>query len=1531
MAYDTDEFNKILADINSKIDNLALTEGEKNALIENLRNAFENKSSAQMQRLETFEEELKTLKGMLENSDNENISRFFEELRRMEEGFKNEILSISSDKDQVFEDLKNGMAALYQKTSAFEETYPEKNLESLNSLKSQLEELIQKVQDDVNGHIKTDYDMLAQAIGALYGSLEKLKSDVTSSNTQSIHKLTDCVHTANTNKTEIVSKIDELMAILNNLNAQNDKCQDRLDTTDGRIGEILSGITFGAVDRNQIKEMISTNGNKVDEVTQNLTKSALDREQILGSLITANSKIDEISLNVRTNLSNQISDLKNDIAVAVDRVETIKGEIAQTEKDYLSQIMTGIRESAGMISEFKENTASHLSEYLYAIKDALAAFSEDMRVSQENITSDVLGKKAEEIKKLSEDIENLDESLKLNLSEQLKSVEDKLANCSEKHKFETIEKISEITDLINGLLDSVKDLSGENLNVLKEKLISLEAELKDNYSAYETNLNLIQEKIGQYISSVENISKDTNLKLENSFEEVVSLKDEIGAVREKLNSFNDIKTETLDEYFSNVVDKIGEITSQIENYKSGMSENIKISIRENIDFVDKGLGYISTNLTDLKENQNNSRKEILENLEEKISEIKTEFSLVKTDVVNALTENGENLVKEFEGVKSALDKFSELDFEKFTDEMKNQIQISYLNLIAEIKDELSQGSETYGKIEASYKDIVARVSGLETSVNDFTEENFELVKNVINKIDANVSAVLEKNNEISENWKSTIEELNNQIRENQKEYEHSLVNLLEQVEGTLDEKLLTNQKDLQEWMSGILENNEIVQILKDNSQETFDRLEALKMQVEEGFVMNDSSQRVVESVKKVLGETIDTLNEKFTSLDQKVDVIAMADNTELFDAIDESSEKINSILNSVKTELDGVSVALAAKDYEVVVKDCENIQSSLEQLHSKIDAIALNDSEEKLDYVSVACKNIQDLLGEVQKKVVSLEDDNANKISAFTEKFEKSLTDLNTKVDVLAMADNSELEDLVATSTQKLQDSVTDLYTKVDVLAMADNSELEDLVATSTQKLQDSVTDLHTKVDVLAMADNSELEDLISDSSQNLSDRIDELHSKVDILAADDNSYLEESIDDIRDLIQEQQSLFSTLDNSDDKIAKMLELLQDKVEALANTDVSEIKDEIHSIKDLIEYQKEYFEKYTDDEKSQEISSHLQTLIGDISKIEKNVSEIDLEKNSQDIKDSVMTAILSAMDQVSFVEETEEIKDFVEEKTNAINETLLDVKKQLTNISNAGNSDMDFYSYSLQDVESDLAKLRLTLNELSANPSSNDEVGVISANIGRMAKSIEQLQADLKNKEPDGALQTDFEKLKEDILSLSVRTNKILLNSDNSQKFITDTLDDFTQKTTNLQDKLEDLANNKLDARLSAIENTVKENASTSKRLQSVMTYLGEWMDGTTEAISNIQETTAQTSTVTEMIETLKSEIPNQTEILEAVEVKFEEQQAKIDNLEQKLEKALEKLSALDENVINTKIDKLDEKLDRLSMNIEKLTAYVDEE
>lgn len=309
----------------------------------------------------------------------------------------------------------------------------------------------------------------------------------------------------------------------------------------------------------------------------------------------------------------------------------------------------------------------------------------------------------------------------------------------------------------------------------------------------------------------------------------------------------------------------------------------------------------------------------------------------------------------------------------------------------------------------------------------------------------------------------------------------------------------------------------------------------------------------------------------------------------------------------------------------------------------------------------------------------------------------------------------------------------------------------------------------------------------------------------------------------------------------------------------------------------------------------------------------------------------MTAILSAMDQVSFVEETEEIKDFVEEKTNAINQTLLDVKKQLSNISSSG-SDMDFYSYTLQDVESDFAKLRLTLNEISSSSTSSNEFGVISANINKMAKSIEQLQINMashNNATPN--LKADFDKLSEDILSLSARTNKILLNSTESQRIMSLSLEDFSRRSTLLENRLNELDNKQIDSRLSLIENKIDETVSSGKVLQNVMMYLGEWMDGTSETISSIYDKSVKAASVHELLENIKLTAPEQTDLLKVVEERFEEQQTRIDRLEQKLEKALEMLSEYDENIITAKIDRLDKQLGKLTENIEKLTAYVDEE
>ena len=110
-----------------------------------------------------------------------------------------------------------------------------------------------------------------------------------------------------------------------------------------------------------------------------------------------------------------------------------------------------------------------------------------------------------------------------------------------------------------------------------------------------------------------------------------------------------------------------------------------------------------------------------------------------------------------------------------------------------------------------------------------------------------------------------------------------------------------------------------------------------------------------------------------------------------------------------------------------------------------------------------------------------------------------------------------------------------------------------------------------------------------------------------------------------------------------------------------------------------------------------------------------------------------------------------------------------------------------------------------------------------------------------------------------------------------------------------------------------------------------MMYLGEWMDGTSETISSIYDKSVKAASVHELLENIKLTAPEQTDLLKVVEERFEEQQTRIDRLEQKLEKALEMLSEYDENIITAKIDRLDKQLGKLTENIEKLTAYVDEE
>ena len=304
------------------------------------------------------------------------------------------------------------------------------------------------------------------------------------------------------------------------------------------------------------------------------------------------------------------------------------------------------------------------------------------------------------------------------------------------------------------------------------------------------------------------------------------------------------------------------------------------------------------------------------------------------------------------------------------------------------------------------------------------------------------------------------------------------------------------------------------------------------------------------------------------------------------------------------------------------------------------------------------------------------------------------------------------------------------------------------------------------------------------------------------------------------------------------------------------------------------------------------------------------------------------------------------------------------KKQLNNI--ASSYDSWDYTYTMQDIESDIAKLRLILNDISAS-SSKEDISEISQNMHKIAASVNSLHSSL-TEEQILDLKSNIEKINEDVLSLSSRTNKLLLTSDESYRALTDGLDEFSKISNQLQKRIDILDNSSIneviEQKLDTITESVTTSANANEVIRQVMMYLGEWIDDASEKLNSITADTSNLSVINSEICLLKSMIDN-TEIIDSLEKKFNAQQERIEMLEQKLDAVFgtlqhsaaqsatfedtfinminEKTNKIDSKIeilekidgtidkLDEKMKKLDDKLTKLSKGIEKLASYVDED
>lgn len=1346
----------------------------------------------------------------------------------------------------------------------------------------------------------------------------------------------------------------------------------------------LENVENKVFDKDELASLIAGLNQDLVAVNNDIEKSFVSIDEKFAEVI---KKLDSFDITEQVNsINSKILNISEEINLIPSKISFASLE---DKISYSQSVLNSLRE---LITETSEQENAILSERFEKLEKSFESIVTDSDftgfrtnladfvqkiIDNSTVLNTKLSYTTERIEHILTTIENLDNSEEF----------DKVLNTVNQNAGENLDKIlADIENLKTRISEEIGSNSKTYFDDLSIKIANIISEISDVKSNLEEKCENVSEDISQNVSTA---FASTKISMENVIVAMNNLNDMLKEQSEKnaetiLANIDELNGK-VDEFSTDIVDELRSSFSDIKNgFSSDIASNISDLKLHLGDVVESLRNYVS----ELNDNSETSKKVVDEKISKKLLAMETAIencSDVYEDKMATLQVKLAEFAQNVQNTSSDVNEKISSSIEELGD-IKQEI-VSVQEALGEVKSSADEKTEKILiLLDENVKEILTVIENLEKStlkdINSSINENIDLIENKF----STVLDVLEKFNSetglagsIEEKFSALKQEIglvNTDITGTIQSSRDEILQNFEDIKKSFDDfsdydfnKLMADLKILLEtsFMNFSVDvNGELA-----SSSEAIMRLEqAYKDIFNKITLIEDCVSEKLQNDIELLNITIETNSKNLQCLfeekldeyigDMKSQIANMLEDTRVVDAISNTKEEINVKLDVVLGKQDNIekniTETISNNAEDVSNKIYGNIFSLGEELKNHIKSTCNEVVEKTVDQTvkqtveqtvekcdtSKCEENIDILNQKVDALVLSTDKDEIlNSIDELGESAEQANNVLNEKIDILVSSkDKDEILNSLDELGAKTEQANDVLNQKIDALVIStDNEEilhsLEEIEAKADKTgsdLTETLESLIARVDIIASDDSlkSDLENIteklddFEENTEYFKNALDTLSNKVDIIAADN------SLDMLYDK-------FDEFSETEDKVAEMLTALHQKVDVIAMDDNDfDIEEEIDDIKELIFEQRKYFE-VASDEKANAIDKYLKDVL-------LKLDNVDLEKNSEDIKETIMNALVSLVDQISFVEETEEIKDFVEEKTDAIKQGLIEVQNQLRQLA---SPDDDFgYSYTLQDVESDIAKLRVAITHLSGNDFEN-----LSGDIKKIVNSVEGLETTLTQEQIIG-LKGNIEKLNEDILSISSRTNKILLTSDESNKALNDGLNNFGNLVEKLEDRLEYLDNTeateRLERKIESIQSMAVESANADKVFHQVMMYLGEWIDTTTENISSITEKTSEINLIKENvndviekvsdiqdikdnIEELRSAVPEKSELLSELENKFEQQEARIDRLEMKLEKILSTLEEKDDMMLNRKVDKIEKMLSRLGTNIEKLTSYVDED
>lgn len=691
---------------------------------------------------------------------------------------------------------------------------------------------------------------------------------------------------------------------------------------------------------------------------------------------------------------------------------------------------------------------------------------------------------------------------------------------------------------------------------------------------------------------------------------------------------------------------------------------------------------------------------------------------------------------------------------------------------------------------------------------------------------------------------------------------------------------------------------------------------------------------------------------------QKLTVNSIISQIEKIGSLEETNDNLRANFaivkeqNTIINENVNKQMSLITK-LDELAKECN--QKALEDLNTII--FSLKEFSESLND---DVKEIKDFVNEKVETIIT----KVHETDSFIEILNNNLTTLVKVVgNIFDDEEFASLRDDVAELLVKanfLSESVSKIATKEELLANSEKN--KDEIKKHNQEL---ITELENKI--VSKLDFSDIGD-IKDYTEKMFFQGTEV--------------LKEEIWSIKDTVNNVNSNAVSKEDFDNKLAEL--------KALNN----QIKEDIT---DIISE-----ESVAASNQINEISATIEALKNDISNIILNEQNEQITTALQNLQTKFVSQLIQIADNISFAQDAEEINDNIfncsDEIKEKISADITDIKQEiellkgvsdsenanivnlLTKIDDALKTDITSdlkalisgfkllttglkedkgYVYTLPDIESDLSKIRLDLNNIQkvlidAENGSDQSSSDITTKINNIKSAVERLQESPITAEV-ADIKELFDHLNEDIASISKRTNKLIISSDELTKVLKANIASFTSLINTFEKQSREFYNsaflNDLNTKIDAINKGTNAILKSDQVLTEAFMYMGEWIDSASDSFDEIK------NDLSKIKKNVLSEDDSATEKLEIsvknLSQRIDVQEAKIDSVDDKLNKIItqqneskelkslleyvaSQVSVTNEKIIENdklsqKIASMEKQLKKIEKNLAVITEYIDEE